>query len=230
MTGADVVIAGCVGVAVLAARGPGGRPPRRLAPAATARWRGRWDAARARVRLRGTAAGGARDLTVVVTEVASQLRAGAEPGQAWARVLGRPGGPDGRPNLDLLAEVGSGAPAQAAAVVAACDLARVLGAPLAQVLDRVAEGLVAAAEADGDRRAALAGPRATARVLTGLPVLGVGLGATVGADPIGVLLGGGLGTLALIAGLALLALGRWWIARLVRAAARAGSGAAREVS
>ena len=38
------------------------------------------------------------------------------------------------------------------------------------------EGLGAEEEADGERRAALAGPRATARVLTGLPLLGVGLG------------------------------------------------------
>ncbi|HEY5518801.1 MAG TPA: type II secretion protein F, partial [Cellulomonas sp.] len=93
-----------------------------------------------------------------------------------------------------------------------------------QVLERVAAGLATAAEVDGERRSALAGPRATARVLTGLPVLGVALGAAVGADPVGVLLGGGLGTVALMTGVALVLVGRWWIARLVRAAGRAGQG------
>lgn len=223
MTGVDVVIAGCLAVAALAARGPGGRRPERLSPARAVGERRRWVAVRRSVLRRGAAPGGSRGLAVVVTEVASQLRAGAEPGRAWARVLGRPGGADGTPDLELLAELSSGSPSQAAAVVAAGDLARVLGAPLAQVLTRVAEGLAAAEEADGERRAALAGPRATARVLTGLPVLGVGLGLTVGADPLGVLLGGGIGTLALVAGVGLLGLGRWWIARLVRAAARAGA-------
>ncbi|RYV49383.1 type II secretion system F family protein [Pengzhenrongella frigida] len=163
-----------------------------------------------------------RDLAVVVTEVASQLRAGADPGRAWEQVLGRPVGGDGMPDVDTLALLGAGDRSQAAAVVAAGALARELGAPLAQVLDRVADGLATAAEAEGERRAALAGPRATARVLTGLPVLGVVLGAAVGADPVGVLLGGGPGTAALVLGVMLLLVGRWWISRLVRRAARAG--------
>ena len=227
MTGVDVVIAGCVGVAVLVARGPSGRRLRRLGPAVAGGWRVRWAVALApaRARLLGAAPDRSRDLAVVVTEVASQLRAGAEPGRAWAQVLGRPGRADGTPDLELLAELSAGSPSQAAAVVAAGDLARVLGAPLAQVLERVAEGLVAEEEADGERRAALAGPRATGRVLTGLPLLGVGLGAAVGADPLGVLLGGGIGSLALVAGVGLLGVGRWWIARLVRTAARAGESA-----
>jgi len=175
-----------------------------------------------RIGRRGLRPGGSRDLAVVVIEVASQLRAGADPGRAWARALGVPVGSDGIPDLDDL--VGEGTRAQAAAVVAAGQLAGVLGAPLAQVLERVAAGLATAAEVDGERRSALAGPRATARVLTGLPVLGVALGAAVGADPVGVLLGGGVGTVALMTGIALVLVGRWWIARLVRAAGRAGQG------
>ncbi|HEY8722024.1 hypothetical protein, partial [Pengzhenrongella sp.] len=211
-----------IALAVLVGCGPGGRRPgvvgldhaRPPGPS-----RSRVAAGWSRLRRRG-APGGAPDLAVVVIEVASQLRAGADPGRAWSLALGRPVGGGGIPDLADLAAAGTRS--QAAAVVAAGKLAGVLGAPLAQVLERVADALASAAEADGERRAALAGPRATARVLTGLPILGAVLGSAVGADPVGVLLGGGIGTFALVVGVVLLLVGRWWIARLVRAASRVG--------
>lgn len=212
----SVLIGLLVALAALAGRGPGGRGAGALTRS-RASGPGRGPAVGSRVR-RGGAPGAGPDLAVVVTEVAAQLRAGADPGRAWARALGRPVSGTGAPALeDLVGDV-----SQAAAVVAAGHLAGVLGAPLAQVLDRVADVLAAAADAEGERRAALAGPRATARVLTGLPALGVVLGAAVGADPVGVLLGGGAGTASLLAGAVFLVTGRWWTARLVRAAARAG--------
>ena len=235
------MIALFVGLAVLAVLGPRGRRAGglgrrgvgvvgavRASGVGRARAGGRWFGRR---RL-GGAAGRPRDLSVVVVEVASLLRAGADPTTAWAGVLGGPVGGEGWPaveDLEALRGGGAGAGgrdgarAQAGAVMAASELARTLGAPLAQVLDRVAGGLAADAEAAGERRAALAGPRATARVLTGLPVLGAVLGAAVGADPVGVLLGGGFGTLALALGAGLIVVGRWWISRLVRVAARAGT-------
>lgn len=201
---------------------PGPSGPPGAAPASTptrggprrARWR-RWPG-------RAGARDGPVDLAVVVIQVASELRSGADPGRAWERALGRPvgSGPPDRRLLETLA--GPRQRSEAAAVDAAGSLAAALGAPLAQVLERIASGLAAAAEVEGERRAALAGPRATARVLTGLPALGVGLGVAVGADPVGVLLGGGIGTAALVLGATLLLIGRWWIGRLVRAAARAG--------
>jgi tight adherence protein B len=157
---------------------------------------------------------------LVVTDVAARLRAGAAPDAAWEGALGRRTGPDGPTVDDLVA--GDGDRAQAAVVVAAGRLARDLGTPLAPLLDLVVHQLVAQAEAEGERRAALAGPRATARVLTWLPVLGVLLGTALGADPVAVLLDGALGTGALLAGLALLAVGRAWTARLARVAAAAG--------
>ena len=224
----SAVLAAVVTAAILTGRGPGGRRPSTLlpAPAAAARpGRRRGRAAWARLRSRRAGADRPGDLAGVVTAGAAQLRAGADPGSAWAQVLGGPIGTDGTPDLHDLVGAGTSSPAtasQAAAVIAAGRLASVLGAPLAQVLDQVAGALVSAAEADGERRAALAGPRATARVLTGLPILGVVLGAAVGADPVGVLLGGGIGTVALLAGVGLLVIGRWWISRLVRVAARAG--------
>lgn len=229
------LIGALVALALLVARGPGGRragtlalagsrprgPMRAVLAAVGVRARaGIWAWAWAGIRRRRAPPDRARELAVVVIEVASQLRAGSDPGRAWARSLGRPVGNDGIPALEDLA--GEGTRSQAAAVIAAGRLAGMLGAPLAQVLERVAGGLVTAAEEDDERRAALAGPRATARVLTGLPVLGVVLGTAVGADPVGVLLSGGVGSAALLAGVALLLVGRWWIARLVLAATRAG--------
>ncbi|HEX5331694.1 MAG TPA: type II secretion protein F [Cellulomonas sp.] len=112
---------------------------------------------------------------------------------------------------------------RAEAVVAAGRLAASLGAPLAPVLDRVAESIVADDEVDGERRAALSGPRSTATLLGWLPLLGIGLGFALGADPVGVVLRGGAGTTSAVIGGALLIGGRRWTARLVSRAMLAGS-------
>jgi tight adherence protein B len=50
------------------------------------------------------------------------------------------------------------------------------------------------------------------------------LGMALGADPVGVLLGGGLGTVAGGLGLALALVGRWWSTALLRRVTRIGSG------
>ncbi|WP_137725474.1 type II secretion system F family protein [Prescottella subtropica] len=63
--------------------------------------------------------------------------------------------------------------------------------------------------------ASLSGARATAAVLAGLPLLGVGLGQMMGAAPIRVLLGGGLGAVLLVVGTALVASGLVWTDRIV---------------
>lgn len=109
-----------------------------------------------------------------------------------------------------------------AAATAACRLSARTGAPLAEVVDVVVAGIAETVEAENLRRAALAGPRATARLLAWLPLAGVGLGAVLGADPVAVLLGGGPGGLCLVGGLALFLLGRRWVRLLLRDAERAG--------
>jgi tight adherence protein B len=109
---------------------------------------------------------------------------------------------------------------RATAVVAATRTAQELGAPLATMLDRVAESLAQDAEARDEVEAALAGPRATARVLAGLPMLGLALATVLGADPFDVLLGGGLGTTAGVLGVVLLLVGRRWTTRLIDGAQR----------
>ncbi|HET9349003.1 MAG TPA: hypothetical protein VFO13_07685 [Arthrobacter sp.] len=103
--------------------------------------------------------------------------------------------------------------------LAACiDVAEASGCPLAEVLTRFAAQLEAEDDAEAARQTALAGPRATVRLLTWLPFLGVGLGVLLGVDPVAVLLGTPAGGAALAAGLALTAAGRIWSSRLVRTA------------
>jgi tight adherence protein B len=111
----------------------------------------------------------------------------------------------------------------AVAVVAAARLASELGAAPAGVLDQVLAGAEADADAHARRAAALAGPRASARVLAWLPVLGLGLGLGMGVDPVAVLLDGGAGTAALLAGATAWTLGALWTRRLVAAAQAVGT-------
>ncbi|MFJ5861079.1 hypothetical protein ACIQCM_06630 [Pseudarthrobacter sp. NPDC092439] len=109
------------------------------------------------------------------------------------------------------------------AELAACfDIAEASGCPLAGVLTRFAAQLEAEDDADAARGTALAGPKATVGLLTWLPVLGLGLGAALGVDPLAVLLGTPLGLGALAAGAALTVAGRVWSAKLVATAAAAG--------
>ncbi|MDQ0799852.1 hypothetical protein [Arthrobacter sp. SLBN-112] len=107
--------------------------------------------------------------------------------------------------------------------LAAClDIAEASGCPLADVLTRFAAQLEAADDADAARQTALAGPKATVRLLTWLPLMGLGLGAALGVDPLATLLGTPLGLAALVGGVVLTVAGRAWSARLVSAAAEAG--------
>jgi tight adherence protein B len=62
--------------------------------------------------------------------------------------------------------------------------------------------------------AGMAGARATAAVLAGLPVLGIGLGQLIGADPLGFLLTGGVGGWLLVAGVTLACCGLVWSDRI----------------
>jgi len=67
--------------------------------------------------------------------------------------------------------------------------------------------------------AGMAGARATAAVLAGLPVLGIGLGQLIGADPLRFLLSGGAGGWLLAAGVTLACCGLLWSDRITAGAA-----------
>ena len=92
------------------------------------------------------------------------------------------------------------------------------GAPLATSLERAAEHAEERIDALLGRQSALAAPRATGRILSWLPLLGLGLGVLMGSDPVGVLTGSLLGALTGMLGLGLAFAGRRWTAALVHRA------------
>jgi tight adherence protein B len=93
---------------------------------------------------------------------------------------------------------------------------------LAQTQGLAIVALVCAAQRDIVERdrfvssvaAGMAGARATAAILAGLPLLGVGLGHLIGAEPLRFLLSGGVGGWFLLTGVALACAGLWWCDRI----------------
>ncbi|QNG21081.1 secretion protein F [Rhodococcus triatomae] len=90
------------------------------------------------------------------------------------------------------------------------------GLALAELLQAVRADLQGRARFRRRTEAGLAGARATAAVLAGLPVVGVGLGQLMGASPWRVLLGGGVGGVLLVVGSALACAGLFWTDRITR--------------
>lgn len=68
--------------------------------------------------------------------------------------------------------------------------------------------------------ATLQGPQATAVILTLLPFAGIAMGTTMGADPVGFLLGGGLGGILLVFGTGLASTGFVWSRHIIGRAAQ----------
>jgi tight adherence protein B len=103
-------------------------------------------------------------------------------------------------------------------VAVAWQIAEGTGAPLAQVLARVR------ADVDGERAlhravaTAVAAPRSSAALLAVLPLVGVGLGAAIGARPLSVLVGTPAGHVMLVLGVLLDALGMVWTTKIIRRA------------
>jgi tight adherence protein B len=161
--------------------------------------------------------------------LAAELRAGRSVGDAaGAAVAGCPDDVAGAA-LGRVLRLGAGPPAPAAGVpgdldevlgrvAAAVRLSARTGCSLAGVAAAVEDDLRARARAETELRAAVAGPRASAAVLAGLPVIGLLMGSGVGADPWRVLTTTGTGSALLVAGVGLELTGVAWSARLVRRA------------
>lgn len=145
--------------------------------------------------------------------VVARLEAGVAPDDAWARVLGVGVEADGAPAI---------AGHAAREVRAAARLSRETGAPLAAVLRVVAEALAARDDVRQRREAALAGVRASERLLLALPWAGVAMAALVEPRTFEVLTGTAFGWALVTVGSALAFAGSKWMRALIENAERAG--------
>ncbi|MCY7340972.1 MAG: type II secretion system protein [Pseudonocardia sp.] len=218
-----VVVGGVFGL-VLA--GPGGALAGALV-AFTVRRRHR------RARATSEAARIADQLASAVGRITDELRAGSHPAAALNGV--HADGPHARELLApaaVAAQLGDGVPpalrrSAAGRPDVAADLDRLAsvwslaerhGIPLADLLAGAQADIRWRVQFGNTVRSQLAGPRATAAVLTALPVLGLGLGQLIGADPVAVLRGGVLGQAMLVSGVVLAAAGTAWSDQILRAA------------
>ncbi|HEX6404768.1 MAG TPA: type II secretion system F family protein [Pseudonocardiaceae bacterium] len=183
-------------------------------------------------RARRAAAAAATDLSDALGILVAELRAGAHPADAvQAAADTRAGvGSDvvralatvaatARLGGDVPAALRSAGPAQVRCwldrLAGAWSLAEQHGIALADVLDAVRRDSEHRVRFAADVQARLAGPRATAMVLAGLPLLGLALGQAVGAAPLRVLCLTPAGHLLLVIGTALACAGVWWSTRLI---------------
>lgn len=102
-------------------------------------------------------------------------------------------------------------------IAGAWALAQRHGLPLAEVLDAARRDLEATVRFDGALHARMAGPRSSAAVLAGLPVLGLLLGEAMGAAPLQVLGDTAAGQVLVVLGAGLIWAGLRWSARITRA-------------
>ncbi len=106
--------------------------------------------------------------------------------------------------------------AELARIADAWQVAEQHGLALAELLAAARADLLGRIRFRTRTTAALAGARATAAVLAGLPLLGIGLGQLMGAAPLHVLLSPGAGTVLLPLGAALACLGLLWTDAITR--------------
>lgn len=151
-----------------------------------------------------------------IAAVAASSRSGAMAAKAWA--AWGPGGPNVGPDGALTWERED---SLAAELKAAASLSHLTGAPLADVLDAVARIEKARAVAARSREVALAGPKASARVLGFLPVAGLALGVIVEPRTLSVM-ASPLGMAVVVVASVLGVSGAAWMRSMVRAAHRAG--------
>jgi tight adherence protein B len=192
-----------------------------------------WRRRRERARRDRAAAATTATLADALDRITEELRAGAHPATALRGAVA-----DAEPARAVLtsaataAALGEGVSAAITAeaarrpevgrplrqVAAAWSLAEQHGIPLADLLAGVHADLRWRLAHAGRVGAGLAGPRATAAVLTGLPVLGILLGEVVGAAPLQVLRSGVLGQALVVCGVGLAATGAHWAGAILRSA------------
>lgn len=155
--------------------------------------------------------------------------AGIAPVSAWRHVAEAASPPDavltalvarldaGEPLGPALAAVAADRGAAWRSLAAAWAVAAASGAPLGPALAAFAGAVRDRAAAQRDIRVALAGPRATARVVLALPIVAVALGLLLGVDLVAAA-AHPVGAASIALGLLLVLLARVWMRRLLCAA------------
>lgn len=105
-------------------------------------------------------------------------------------------------------------------LAAAWEVSERSGAPMARVLDRLGDGIRDERESEREIQAGLGPARATARLMAVLPLFGLGMGMSMGAQPLHTLLNTVFGALCLAVGAALACAGVWWVDRIAARAER----------
>ena len=158
-----------------------------------------------------------------LSALAAELAAGQPPSAAMRRAGGEPSvWPAALGALLLDGDVVPALTADAVrhpvlAQLAACwQVGADSGAGLAAAVERLSAAARSAEEVRVDLEGQLAGPRASARLLAGLPFVGIAFGMMLGSDPLAWLLTSMPGRACLVTGLLLTAAGTWWTGRIAR--------------
>jgi len=180
--------------------------------------------------LRGRAAEQNRiGLIELADALSAELRAGAAPREALGRAARddprfaavaaaarSPAGDVVSPLHELATLPGGAAAADLATAWAVCEAT---GGRLAPAVSRLAVGWRDEEQVRREVSAQLAGPRATAVLLAALPLVGLAMGASLGADPIALMRQPSMVLVVVVPGLLLEAAGLLWTARITRRAA-----------
>ncbi len=174
-------------------------------------------------------------LAAAVQRLAVLLAAGVTPSSSWHYLAEAAHGPlapaltaidgavaAGAPVAEsVLAATATASPDEATAwrgLAAAWAVATEAGASLAPTLREFSVSLRALGQNQRDLATALAGPRATARLVMALPAVGVLFGVALGFDPLGVLFTTAPGAVCLLLGVALMVAAQLWNRRLLAGA------------
>jgi tight adherence protein B len=161
--------------------------------------------------------------------LSAELRAGGAPREAlwraardeprFAAVAAAARSPAGDVVSTLHAMATTPGGAAAADLATAWAVCEATGGRLAPAVARLTVGWRDEEQVRREVSAQLAGPRATAVLLAGLPLVGLAMGASLGANPIGLVRQPSLVLVVAVPGLLLEVAGLLWTARITRSAA-----------
>lgn len=175
-----------------------------------------------------------RDLETAIDVLVGELRVGAHPAQAFAVAADETAGSvadscravaaRARLGADVTAGLRSVAdtsalPTQWDRLAVCWQLASEHGLAMSTLMRAAQRDIVERQRFSGQVMSAMAGARATAAILAGLPVLSVVLGQLIGADPVAFLLAGHVGGWLLVVGVTLVCSGLLWSDRITDRAA-----------